>query len=37
MTELAISKGHEFYDPLNESINYALPNGFYSSPQSFDH
>jgi hypothetical protein len=30
MAELAISKGQKFYDPLNKSINYVLPNGFAS-------
>ncbi|MEJ7677490.1 MAG: hypothetical protein WKG06_06385 [Segetibacter sp.] len=30
MVELAISKGQKFYDPLNKSINYVLPNGFAS-------
>ena len=30
MAELAISKGQKFYDPLNKSINYILPNGFGS-------
>jgi len=30
MAELAISKGQKFYDPLNKSINYVLPNGFGS-------
>jgi hypothetical protein len=30
MVETAISKGMRFYDPLNKSINYILPNGFGS-------
>lgn len=30
MAQLAISKGQKFYDPLNKSINYVLPNGFAS-------
>ncbi len=30
MAETAISKGQKFYDPLNKSINYVLPNGFAS-------
>jgi hypothetical protein len=30
MVELVISKGRKFYDPLNKSINYILPNGFAS-------
>lgn len=30
MAELAIRKGQKFYDPLNKSINYILPNGFAS-------
>lgn len=30
MAEMAISKGQKFYDPLNKSINYVLPNGYAS-------
>ncbi|MDH6344171.1 hypothetical protein M2480_003086 [Parabacteroides sp. PFB2-12] len=30
MAELAIRKGQKFYDPLNKSINYILPNSFAS-------
>jgi len=30
MAEIAISKGQKFYDPLNKSINYVLPNCFGS-------
>lgn len=30
MAETAIAKGQKFYDPLNKSINYVLPNGFAS-------
>ncbi len=30
MALTAINKGQKFYDPLNKSINYVLPNGFGS-------
>jgi hypothetical protein len=30
MAETAIRLGQKFYDPLNKSINYVLPNGFAS-------
>jgi hypothetical protein len=30
MAEVAIRKGKNFYDPLNKTINYILPNGFGS-------
>ncbi|QMU63415.1 MAG: hypothetical protein GKR88_03430 [Flavobacteriaceae bacterium] len=30
MAQTAISKGQKFYDLLNKSINYVLPNGFES-------
>ena len=30
MAQTAISKGQKFYDPLNKSINYILPNSFGS-------
>ncbi len=30
MAQTAISKGQQFYDPLNKSINHILPNGFGS-------
>ena len=30
MAEMAIIKGQKFYDPLNKSINYVLPNGYAS-------
>jgi len=30
MAQTAINKGLKFYDPLNKSINYILPNGFGS-------
>jgi uncharacterized protein YcfJ len=30
MAKLALKNGQKFYDPLNKSINYVLPNGFAS-------
>jgi hypothetical protein len=30
MAQTVIRKGRKFYDPLNKSVNYVIPNGFGS-------
>jgi hypothetical protein len=32
---VSVSKWQKFYDPLNKSINYILPNGFGSGKSLF--